>query len=133
MKLKWFYILCAFTGFIVPLLPDCIQVLSGRKLPILVMLVAGALTGLVTGSRPSGKLSPPIAAALAGAIIGICISYSAVLFLGGSTDVSRPEVPTVVLFVPNLIMGILGGLYGLMGLAFAALVRWSLGRIRRPK
>jgi hypothetical protein len=132
MKLKWFYILCAFTGFIGPLLPECILFWG---YPILLMSVAGALTRLVTGSRPSGKLSPPIAAALAGAIIGICFSHSAVLnaFLGGSTDVSRPEVPTVVLFVPNLIMGILGGLYGLMGLAFAALVRWSLSRIRRPK
>ena len=74
MVRKWIYIVCVLAGLIAGVLvtryaPECKEGFCWGQSPFLLMLVAGALTGLIVGSRPSGTSSPLFAGFLAGAII----------------------------------------------------------------
>jgi len=129
----------AFAGIVAGALvtryaPECREGFCWGQSPFLLMLLAGALTGLAAGSRTSAQTSQAFAGPLAGALVGLCVSFGGGLyaFTGGSTAFARPAPPTLMALVPSPTIGVIGGILGLVGAAIVALVRRSLGLVRRP-
>lgn len=139
MSLKWKYAVLSFIGllvgvFITRYAPECEAGLCWGQTPFLLMLVAGAFVSNTKSlSKNTKRISIWSAGAIAGGLLGVCISFGGGLyaFLGGTTAIANLESPTAMALVPNPLMIIIGSVLGLFGTTSMVAIGWGMARIRR--
>ena len=128
---------CALAGFAAGILvtryaPECTAGLCWGQSPFVVMFLGGVLATFLGGSRLPAGMPPVAAGVLAGAVIGICVSLGGGVyaFLGGPMAFARPAPVMWMALLPNPLIGMLGGAFGLIGAAVATVTQLCLDRLR---